>query len=151
MNVIPLATALGLSQIGEFSFVLARVGVASDSISLEFYSLILTTTIITMFLTPFVSRMTAPLYAVKNKWRKPFINWLTIGGDSQLVGVSIGESDIRNKTGITIAGILRDGKLYSNPSPEVTFKADDLAGVLGTTAQLNQFGLFAKSYSKISQ
>lgn len=71
-NVIPLATALGLSQIGEFSFVLARVGIRTASISMEFYSLILTTTIITMFLTPFISGLTAPLYAFRSRWGKPY-------------------------------------------------------------------------------
>ena len=32
-NIIPLAMGLGLSQVGEFSFVLGRVGVAMHSIS----------------------------------------------------------------------------------------------------------------------
>ena len=71
-NVIPLATALGLSQVGEFSFVLARMGISSQSISMEFYSLVLTTTILSMFLTPFISGLTAPLYKLRNRWRKPF-------------------------------------------------------------------------------
>jgi len=72
VNVIPLATALGLSQIGELSFVLARVGIAAESISMEFYSLVLTTTIITMILTPLVSGLTAPVYSLKSRWKKPF-------------------------------------------------------------------------------
>ncbi len=71
-NVIPLAMALGLSQVGEFSFVLARVGITTQSISMDFYSLILTTTIITMFFTPFVSGWTTPLYALRNKWGKTY-------------------------------------------------------------------------------
>ncbi len=71
-NVIPLATALGLSQVGEFSFVLARVGISSGSITMDFYSLILTTTILTMFLTPFISGLTAPLYSLRNRWGKPY-------------------------------------------------------------------------------
>jgi CPA2 family monovalent cation:H+ antiporter-2 len=71
-NVIPIATALGLSQVGEFSFVLARVGISTESFSMDFYSLVLTTTIITMFLTPFVSGLTAPLYALRNRWGKPY-------------------------------------------------------------------------------
>ena len=73
-NVIPLAMAFGLSQAGEFSFVLARVGINSAFISMEFYSLILTTVVITMFLTPFISSLTAPVYSVLNKWQKPFVH-----------------------------------------------------------------------------
>jgi CPA2 family monovalent cation:H+ antiporter-2 len=62
-NVIPFAMGLGLCQVGEFSFVLGRVGVETKSISAEFYSLILTMTIVTMLLTPLTSGLTAPLYA----------------------------------------------------------------------------------------
>ncbi len=69
-NVVPLAVGLGLSQVGEFSFVLARVGLKTHSINNDLYSLILTTAVITMVLTPFISGLTAPLYAVKNKWFK---------------------------------------------------------------------------------
>ena len=63
-NVVPIAAAFGLFQVGEFSFVLARVGISTDSISEELYSIILTVAIATMFLTPILSRLTAPLYAL---------------------------------------------------------------------------------------
>jgi CPA2 family monovalent cation:H+ antiporter-2 len=69
-NVIPLAVGLGLFQIGEFAFVLGRVGVHTQSISNELFSLILVTTVITMILTPFLSGLTAPLYAVRRRWFK---------------------------------------------------------------------------------
>lgn len=65
-NVIPLAVGLGLFQVGEFSFVLAKVGVATNSISHELYSLVLSTAVLTMVLTPLLSGQTARLYA----WRK---------------------------------------------------------------------------------
>lgn len=68
-NIIPLATGLGLFQVGEFSFVLARVGVNTQSIDNDIYALILTTAIVTMILTPTVSGFTAPLYAL---WKKRF-------------------------------------------------------------------------------
>lgn len=328
-NVIPLATALGLSQVGEFSFVLARVGIGTDSISMDFYSLVLTTTIITMFLTPFVSGLTAPLYALRNRWGKPYtyqtvnlpeeglkdhliiagggrvgkhiadvlkrigvcfvilefdsrrveqlkthgfpiiygdasqpvileaaniekaklllvttpaavvaraivllakkmkpelhmvtraqsfdqmkdfqdngvyhvvqpefetgleftrqallhldlpidriqqftddvrhelyqplydleaeyksvaqlqnssrlfkLTWVTIGPNSLLAGKTIGQSKIRTSTGVTIAGILRDGKLYSNPAPDFILQQQDMVGILGKTDQLAKF------------
>ena len=67
-NVIPLAVGLGLFQIGEFSFVLARVGLSTDSIGSELYSLILTVAILTMVLTPLVSGQTTRIYALKKRW-----------------------------------------------------------------------------------
>ncbi len=66
-NVIPLAVAFGMFQIGEFSFVLARLGLSTGSIDHEFYSLVLTAAIITMVLTPFVSAQTARIYAWKKR------------------------------------------------------------------------------------
>lgn len=52
-----LWTGLSLFQIGEFSFVLAKVGVSEKIISQDIYSLIIISTLITMLATPFVIRM----------------------------------------------------------------------------------------------
>ncbi|MCL2790744.1 MAG: cation:proton antiporter [Desulfobulbus sp.] len=67
-NVIPIAVGLGLFQIGEFSFVLARIGLATGSISVDLYNMVLTTAVLTMILTPLVSNQTTKLYAIKKKW-----------------------------------------------------------------------------------
>ena len=67
-NVIPLAVGLGLFQVGEFSFVLAKVGLDTDSIDEELYSLVLSTAVLTMVLTPLLSGQTARLYALRKRW-----------------------------------------------------------------------------------
>ena len=67
-NVIPLAVGLGLFQIGEFSFVLARLGLSTGSIGNDLYSLVLTTTIMSMVLTPLISGQTAKIYSLKKRW-----------------------------------------------------------------------------------
>ena len=67
-NVIPIAVGLGLFQIGEFSFVLARVGLSSGSIDADFYNLVLTTAVLSMILTPIASAQTARLYTLKKRW-----------------------------------------------------------------------------------
>ncbi len=67
-NVIPLAVGLGLFQVGEFSFVLATVGLSTKSIDHDLYSLILTTAILTMILTPIISSQTARLYSLKKRF-----------------------------------------------------------------------------------
>ncbi|MDR3632091.1 MAG: cation:proton antiporter [Desulfocapsaceae bacterium] len=69
-NVIPIAVGLGLFQIGEFSFVLTRIGVATGSISNDFYNLVLTAAVLTMIMTPVVSSQTARLYALNKRWFK---------------------------------------------------------------------------------
>jgi len=67
-NVVPLAVGLGLFQVGEFSFVLARIGVSTESITVEFYNMFLTMAVLSMVLTPFISSQTAKLYSLKKKW-----------------------------------------------------------------------------------
>jgi len=69
-NVIPFAVGLGLFQVGEFSFVLARVGLNTNSIEAELYSLILTTAVVTMFITPVLSSLTIPIYSLRRSWFK---------------------------------------------------------------------------------
>jgi CPA2 family monovalent cation:H+ antiporter-2 len=63
-NIIPFAVGLTMFQVGEFSFVLARVGLSTQSIDQDLYSLILTTAILSMILTPFISQLSVPLYAI---------------------------------------------------------------------------------------
>ncbi len=70
-NIIPLAMGLGLSQVGEFSFVLGRVGVDTHSISSDFYALILNTTVVTMVLTPMLAGLTASIYSFFGRWFRP--------------------------------------------------------------------------------
>jgi CPA2 family monovalent cation:H+ antiporter-2 len=65
----PFVVALGLSQIGEFSFVLAREGERSGSISKDLYALILTVTLASMVLTPFLQRAALPLHRLYRRLR----------------------------------------------------------------------------------
>jgi CPA2 family monovalent cation:H+ antiporter-2 len=104
-NVIPLAVGLGLFQVGEFSFVLARVGLAARSISNETYSLVLSTAIITMVLTPFISGLTAPLYSLRKRWFKheplKTINLPESGLNDHVVIAGGG------RVGVHVAGVLQ--------------------------------------------
>jgi CPA2 family monovalent cation:H+ antiporter-2 len=66
-NIIPLALGFGLAQIGEFSFVLARSGLKSKIIDTDLYTLMLSVSIITMIISPFLSLLASPLYSLKRK------------------------------------------------------------------------------------
>jgi len=67
INIIPIAVGLGLFQVGEFAFVLARMGVETNSIDQDMYSLILAISVLSMVLTPFASAMATPLYKLKKR------------------------------------------------------------------------------------
>ena len=68
-NIIPFAVGLGLFQVGEFSFVIARVGVDAGAITQRSYSIMLTTAVVTMALTPFAMRLAPVVYG---RWRERF-------------------------------------------------------------------------------
>jgi CPA2 family monovalent cation:H+ antiporter-2 len=90
VNMAPWIIGLGLSQIGEFSFVLARAGLTTGSLSRPAYNLILTCTVLTMGLSPLVSGMALPLGRAWRRWRKPVtVSTEMEGMDAPLIGHAI--------------------------------------------------------------
>jgi CPA2 family monovalent cation:H+ antiporter-2 len=61
-NIVPIAVGLTLFQVGEFAFVLGRVGRASGAISVDVYTLTTNAAIVTMALTPLLSGLAPALY-----------------------------------------------------------------------------------------
>jgi CPA2 family monovalent cation:H+ antiporter-2 len=59
----PWIVGLGLAQVGEFSFLIARTGMGSGALSEEQYGMALTLTLVTMMLSPSLARMAGPIYA----------------------------------------------------------------------------------------
>ena len=59
----PWIVGLGLAQVGEFSFLIARTGVGSGALSEAQYGMALTLTLVTMMLSPSLARLADPLYA----------------------------------------------------------------------------------------
>ncbi len=68
-NIVPFALALGLFQVGELSFLLARLGADTGVLSSSTYSIALTTAALTMAATPLAARAAPALYS---RWRKRF-------------------------------------------------------------------------------
>ena len=69
---IPLTVALGLFQIGEFAFVLARVALDKGMLDSDQYNLVLATALVTMMMTPLMMRLRGPLSAVQQRiWPSP--------------------------------------------------------------------------------
>jgi CPA2 family monovalent cation:H+ antiporter-2 len=67
INIIPIAVGLGLFQVGEFAFVLARAGLKAQAIDKNMYSLILALSVVSMVATPFVSALAAPIYRLRKR------------------------------------------------------------------------------------
>ncbi|MBK8902277.1 MAG: cation:proton antiporter [Anaerolineaceae bacterium] len=97
-NIVPIAVGMSMFQIGEFSFVLARVGISTNSIGQELYSLILTTAIITMVFTPLLSGLASRVYEVQKRFKPK----------DPLQTINVPESGLANH--VVIAGGGRIGK-----------------------------------------
>ncbi|MEW6429519.1 MAG: cation:proton antiporter [Thermodesulfobacteriota bacterium] len=68
INIVPVAVGFGLFQIGEFSFVLARVGLETRALDQTVYSLVLAVSVISMVVTPFASSLVTPIYELMKRW-----------------------------------------------------------------------------------
>ncbi|MCA2963116.1 MAG: cation:proton antiporter [Acidobacteriota bacterium] len=71
VNMAPWIVGMGLAQIGEFSFVIARSGISSGSISKSTYDLALTCTVLTMAVSPLFASAAIPLGRWARRRRKP--------------------------------------------------------------------------------
>ena len=60
------------------------------------------------------------------------LSWTQLAGDSALVGQSIGASAVRERTGASIVGVMRDGDLLPSPEPSLELCPGDLVAVIGS-------------------
>ncbi len=68
-NVVPLALGFGMFQLGEFSFVLTRVGVTQGIFDSDLAALLLTVALVTILMTPISFRAVSPLYGLIRRLR----------------------------------------------------------------------------------
>ncbi len=80
-NVVPMALGLGMFQVGELSFLLARVGVDAGNLPRDRYALFLAVGICTMVLTPLLSNLTTPIYARIRKQGNQILETINIPQD----------------------------------------------------------------------
>lgn len=68
------------------------------------------------------------------------MEWLKVEKDSELANKTIGELQIRKKTGVSIIAIEREKKIIPNPDPHTErMKEGDMLIVVGTRQQLKNF------------
>ncbi len=65
------------------------------------------------------------------------IDWLPISPHSPYAGKSIGETELRSRTGVSIVALVRGNTPLPAPGPEQMLRADDTAVVVGTVAGID--------------
>ncbi len=86
---IAVQSGMSLSQIGEFSFIIASLGLTLGVTSEFLYPVAVAVSVLTTFTTPFMVRLSEPMYRLINKWLPA--KWRT-----RLESYSIGTQDIRD-------------------------------------------------------
>jgi TrkA domain protein len=62
------------------------------------------------------------------------IDWLPLPAGSPFAGRTIGDAEVRTRTGVSIVAVIRDDQAYPAPGPDFGLAADDTAVVVGTPA-----------------
>jgi CPA2 family monovalent cation:H+ antiporter-2 len=64
------------------------------------------------------------------------LNWIDLPEQNSVAGVSIKDLQIRQQTGASVVGILREGTVIANPSAESQLQSGDVLAVLGDRHQV---------------
>ena len=67
------------------------------------------------------------------------IEWLEVSEDSELVGQTLGDANLRQRMGVSVIAIQRGSDSVPNPGPEETITAGDTLVTLGTSEELTGF------------
>ncbi|HSL11472.1 MAG TPA: cation:proton antiporter regulatory subunit [Actinomycetota bacterium] len=59
------------------------------------------------------------------------IDWLPVDGDSPYVGRTIGDTQTRTRTGVSIVAVMRGDEAVPAPGPDFVLRADDVVVVVG--------------------
>jgi TrkA domain protein len=78
------------------------------------------------------SRVTEAVEAVQQQIEGLAIEWIELPGSSPAVGTTIGEGELRSRTGASIVAIIRGESTIAAPGPEVAFAAADVVVAVGT-------------------
>lgn len=149
-----IRTGFSLSQIGEFSFIIATLGVTKNIISPKIYSIAVAVSIITTFTTPFLINASLKIKDLTNSKRKrstePRI-WqghlveFEIHPHFKFIGSTLEDLNIREKFGVSIVELKRGHLKILAPTRTDRLMPYDQIVVLGSDSQLSSLESFLKS------
>ncbi|MFC4437960.1 MULTISPECIES: cation:proton antiporter regulatory subunit [Natrialbaceae] len=68
-----------------------------------------------------------------------FLEWYSVEENSELAGVSIGESNVRERTGVSVVAIQRDDEVITPPTPDTVIETGDTVVVVGEQEDCLEF------------
>jgi monovalent cation:H+ antiporter-2, CPA2 family len=79
------------------------------------------------------------------------LQWVRLSRNGPLIHRTIAESQIRQATGASVVGVIRDGRLEPNPGADFCLLPDDLVAVIGTEQARDAFTATARFVSEKSE
>ncbi|NKE35534.1 cation:proton antiporter regulatory subunit [Natronococcus sp. JC468] len=68
-----------------------------------------------------------------------FLEWYGVARNAEIAGQSIGDSRIRERTGVSVVAIQRDDEVITPPTPETVIEAGDTLVVVGEREDCAEF------------
>ena len=75
------------------------------------------------------------------------LQWIRLDQESLIAYRSIGESEIRKRTGVSVVGVVREKQLMPNPDADFVLLPDDLIAIIGSERSREAFLLMTASTS----
>jgi TrkA domain protein len=78
------------------------------------------------------TKITERLTDIRHDVQGLAIEWFTVESQSPIAGRSIGDGQIRTRTGASVVAVLRGGESHPGPGPDFVFEVGDVALVTGS-------------------
>ena len=146
---VALQSGLSLAQIGEFSFIIATLGLSLKVVRPDLYPLAVSVSLVTTFLTPYfisyASRMSEPSSARGRRRNESPKLWhahlaeFEVHSDFKGIGETLERLKLREKFGLTVVSIERGSRKILVPTKDETVQAYDRILVFGEDQPLTRF------------
>ncbi|SDI68725.1 cation:proton antiporter regulatory subunit [Alteribacillus bidgolensis] len=70
---------------------------------------------------------------------KIVVEWISLKEGTTFAGKTIGEAEVRKKTGVSIVGIFRNDEVIASPGVKETLQVGDTVMVVGKNSQISDF------------
>lgn len=84
------------------------------------------------------TRISEELGAMQQQIEGVTLDWIEVSEGSALAGRTIGDGELRTRTGCSLVAVLRDGTTEPAPGPEFVLQGGDVAVAVGTPEGLDQ-------------
>lgn len=84
------------------------------------------------------TKITERIHEVRHEVEGLAVEWITLNDNAPLVGRTIGEGQIRTRTGASVVAVLRGHESFPGPGPEFQFHKGDVVLMTGSDESVDR-------------